>query len=384
MPEYKEELGDRVECDANGIKWNVKNYGDGVGISFAEENRAFEIIEVPEQLGNKSVLALLEKAFYQNNFLKEIKIPNTVTEIGEEAFFHCDFLRKVTISENIKEIPKWCFSYCKKLEEINGLDHILSFASYSFYMALAVSELVLNQEIKYIGYYAFSECEVERLYLGNIVQAGKMSFARCNYLKEVYFSEDARAVPAYCFFGCKNLKYLSLSFVTAIGDAAFGRCESLKKLKLPAGLMKTGREILLENQMESVVVPEKYENITYGERAAEYIVYPTVSVSFDYNETYREREIRTIYYGETISPLPLSETICKEMIGWYENPTQERLSKELLELLILKYGTWIKDIYETTLQPYDFEKPIYSDITLYAQWRIKGGRKLYEAKKLCD
>lgn len=365
MSEYE------VKYDDNGIKWNVEYLIGGVGISFSKDNCSLEIIDVPSQIEDKPVLLLSEKAFYNNKTIKEIRIPDTVVTIGEAAFFQCELLEKIKLPERIRELPKWCFAYCKNLKELNGLEHIITFESYSFYKALAVSKLILEQEIEFIGYYAFSECYVEHLYMGHIIHAGKMSFARCDYLKEVYFLDNAKAVPAYFFFECKKLEKISLNCVTAIGDDAFGRCKSLKRLKLPASLTKIGRNILLENQMESVIVPEKYEEMTYGEKTAEYMIFPTVSVLLDYNNSNWKKETREIYYGETLSSLPLLETTCREMTGWYESPTQEKLSEELLEILILKYGTWLKSIYETTLQPYDFTKPIYSDITLYAQWRIK-------------
>ena len=386
MSEYGLKSEYRVERDKNGIMWKIENCGDGIGISFAEENRDFNIVEIPEQLGGKPVLALLDKAFYKNSFIKEIRIPDMVQRIGEEAFYHCDSLKKVTLSGNIRKIPKWCFSYCRELQEVNGLEHILFFEAYSFYMGLAVSELFLEQEIEYIGYYAFSECEIKKLYIGNIIQAGKMSFARCNCLREVYFSDAAKAVPAYCFFQCKNLQYLSLNLVTAIGNHAFGRCSSLKKLKLPASLTKIGKDILFENQMELVIIPEKYENMTYGGKVAKYIIRPTVSIVLNYNESKWKKETRVIYHGESMVSLPMLETTCKEMIGWYENPIQEQLSDEFLEFLVLKFGIWVKKLYETTLQPYNFEKPVYSDLLLYAKWRIKGDETegLSETKKLCD
>lgn len=371
MPEYGLESEYRVECDRNGIKWRVENYKDGVGISFAEENSVLEIVEIPEELGGKPVLALLDKAFYKNSSIKEVRIPDTVNKIGEEAFYQCGSLKSVNIPEGIKELSKWCFAYCNSLEELNGLEHIVVFDSYCFYKALTVFELILEQEIEFIGYYSFSECNIEKLYMGHIVHAGKMSFARCDSLREVYFCDNAKAVPAYFFFECRNLEKISLNCVTAIGEYAFGKCSRLKELKLPASLIKIGANILFQNQMKLVIVPEKYEEMTYGESAAEIFVRPTVSVLLKYNEYKWKDETKVIYYGERINTLPLLETKCREMTGWYESPTKEEISEEFLELLVLKYGEWFRKGYEATLQPYDFTKPIYSNLSLYAQWQIK-------------
>ena len=126
--------------------------------------------------------------------------------------------------------------------------------------------------------------------------------------------------------------------------------------------------------------------MTYGGKVAKYIIRPTVSIVLNYNESKWKKETRVIYHGESMVSLPMLETTCKEMIGWYENPIQEQLSDEFLEFLVLKFGIWVKKLYETTLQPYNFEKPVYSDLLLYAKWRIKGDETegLSETKKLCD
>ena len=94
--------------------------------------------------------------------------------IGEAAFLNCPCLEKVSIPQNINKLPKWCFAYCRKLKDFqdfhmqkrnmlvlllqNYLDQIIIFESYSFYKAFAAAELVLEQEIEFIGHYAFSEC----------------------------------------------------------------------------------------------------------------------------------------------------------------------------------------------------------------------------------
>ncbi len=376
----------RVEYDKNGVRWNVKDRKDGIEVQLEKENPLLEKIEVPSQLADKPVIALSEKSFYNNMSVKEIRLSDTIMEIGEAAFLNCPCLEKVSIPQNINKLPKWCFAYCKKLKEVEGLDQIIIFESYSFYKAFAAAELVLEQEIEFIGHYAFSECLIEKLYIGHIIHAGKMGFARCHNLQEVYFSNFAKAVPAYFFFACENLEKVSLNFVTAIGEYAFGKCRHLKNLKFPASLEKIGINSLFENQMESVIIPEKYNMVFYGEKAAKFIIRPTLTITLKYNEKEWKDEKKEIYYGEKIDALPLLETECKEIIGWYENPIQEQLSDEFLEFLVLKFGTWVKKLYETTLQPYNFEKPIYSDLLLYAKWRIKEdeSEKWFETKKLCD
>lgn len=50
--------------------------------------------------------------------LKEIRIPESVTEIGREAFNSCKMLRSVYVGENLKKLEYESFSFCNNLEEV--------------------------------------------------------------------------------------------------------------------------------------------------------------------------------------------------------------------------------------------------------------------------
>ena len=81
-----------------------------------------------------------KRAFYRCKELKEINLPNSVTEIGEEAFyfcgieelelptnlkiigdsafFRCKNLRTVYIPTSVRTIGRWAFHGCSRLERI--------------------------------------------------------------------------------------------------------------------------------------------------------------------------------------------------------------------------------------------------------------------------
>lgn len=104
---------------------------------------------------DKPVTSIGEKAFYLNNYLKNIEIPNTVTaigsqafygaeslteiiipesvtEIGEKAFYGCSSLKNITLSKNITAIKNKAFADCDRLEKINIPDSVTEIADHAF------------------------------------------------------------------------------------------------------------------------------------------------------------------------------------------------------------------------------------------------------------
>ena len=74
-------------------------------------------------------------AFYNCKSLKEVILPDTVTEIDECAFESCSGLKKITLSNNIEKIGEYTFWGCKSLTSVE-----------------------IPKSVKFIGKYAFGEC----------------------------------------------------------------------------------------------------------------------------------------------------------------------------------------------------------------------------------
>ncbi|MCI8455415.1 MAG: leucine-rich repeat domain-containing protein [Lachnospiraceae bacterium] len=358
--------------DQNGLKWNVQEYGRGFSISPAEPVPPLDVLEIPEQLEGKPVLKIQNKAFFRHTFLREIRIPDSVTELGEKAFGSCTNLETVILSENITKIPEWCFAYCESLKHIAGLAHIIHFSAYCFYRGYAGSELYLPQEICLLGSYAFSECrQLEKLTLGKIGASGIMSFSRNPRLKEVRIDKENTIIPEYMFYKCDGLEKIDLpNSITEIKRYAFAFCSSLQNFKLPASLATLGENILYGNDMSQVILPEKFENSDLGFLSAHLLVRPTISVHIKYRDIHWKDSTLKIYYGEKIKELPLHTTNCRYMVGWYQNMGWEKYPQEFWNFLEQELGEWFKTASQDARGSFDFSKPIFHDITLNAKWEV--------------
>lgn len=121
--------------DENGVlyKWNDENKNDATLVAYPVEGVAYSFT-VPE-----NVTAIGDSAFQYSVTLKEAVIPNTVKTVGRFAFansgiekvtignqvqmdafktfIYCDSLREVTLPDTLTEIHQSLLSYCNSLQK---------------------------------------------------------------------------------------------------------------------------------------------------------------------------------------------------------------------------------------------------------------------------
>lgn len=64
---------------------------------------------MPDNLDGKSVVAIRERAFSQNEYIKEVILPDSIVPIEEAAFKACENLTKVTLGQNTETIGLGAF-----------------------------------------------------------------------------------------------------------------------------------------------------------------------------------------------------------------------------------------------------------------------------------
>lgn len=77
-----------------------------------------ELVEIPEKINRKKVLAIDDSAFYGKEKLKKVTIPKYVIRIGHQSFIGCDNLEEVILPNDILDIGGYAFRVCPKLKSI--------------------------------------------------------------------------------------------------------------------------------------------------------------------------------------------------------------------------------------------------------------------------
>ena len=201
-------------------------------------------------IGN-SVTSIGDNAFFGCSGLTSITIPNSVTTIGNDAFYKCTGLTEV----NILDLSAWCkidFSdysenplyYAKKLK-LNGTEikdlvipnDITQIKKYAFYGCDGLTSVTIPNSVTSIGDYGFYHCDgLTSVTIGNSVTSiGDYAFYICNRLTSVIIPNSTTSIGKWAFYGCKGLTSITIpNSVTSIGDYAFNGCWNLTEVNFNA------------------------------------------------------------------------------------------------------------------------------------------------------
>ena len=175
-------------------------------------------------LSATSLTTIGSSAFYNNDYLTEITLPESVTSIGYQAFYSCDKLKKVTIPSSVTSIANYAFYGCGKLAKVD------------FNKA---------RDLTYIGVNTFNACALTIIDLSatSLTTIGSSAFYDNNYLTEITLPESVILIDSYAFYSCNNLATVDMSSaknLTTIGDYAFQYCGKLKEAAFPESLTSIG------------------------------------------------------------------------------------------------------------------------------------------------
>ena len=203
--------------------------------------------------------------------LESVSIPASVTDIGYCAFGNCENLKSV----HITDVVSWCnisFGIIKSnpLEYADNLyingefvknliipEGVTNIAAHAFTGYSSLASITIPSSVKSIGYEAFKDCvSIKDVYIEDLSAWINISFDRYNatpltYASNLYLNGElvenveipkgVTNIGAYAFYGYKTLS--SVTFheeVASIGNCAFTHCVKLADITIPRSVTNIG------------------------------------------------------------------------------------------------------------------------------------------------
>ena len=196
------------------------------------------VVEIPDDLG---IVYIYPNAFYGNEYIEKVIIPEGVMTIMRATFFNCSNLREVVLPKTLTSIEYLAFANCNKLEKIN-LGNVHTIGDSAFW-GCAMEELDLSK-CTYIDKYAFVyNSKLKSLDLSRVGMIGGGAFAHCLGLETLvipentsmgydtlYLDSDGYSINrggAFAF--CTGLKSVVIKSST-VGESAFFACFALESV----------------------------------------------------------------------------------------------------------------------------------------------------------
>ena len=97
-------------------------------------------------------------AFWGCNNLKDVKLSPSLTELAADMFVSCLSLQRIDVPEGVKRILVDCFVGCTQLTEVNLPSTLESLDRGVFYECTSLEEITIPASVSSIGEYTFMRC----------------------------------------------------------------------------------------------------------------------------------------------------------------------------------------------------------------------------------
>ncbi len=223
-----------------------------------------------------------------SEYFSYVNIGSMVTSISEMAFYGCHIERFIVDQDNgmvkvvynclINVKKKMLIAVCKDGAIIPDNGSVTAIGAYAFYgycgtnaitIPLAITrigqgafcncqaplgEIYLGDHVELVGFEAFMNSTVTKVYIGKVKTIGDKAFFGCQSLEKV---EIHTSISESMFQNCVKLSSVTFGDgVIEIGKLAFYGCTAWSGVVyLPEGLQKIGGNIFTSTGIRSVVVP---------------------------------------------------------------------------------------------------------------------------------
>ena len=286
----QEEEEKKNEAESEVIIGELKYTLNDDGISYScagiysetEIDREKEIkVEIAAACNELPVTAIASYAFSGFNITGiSFAVGNRLSSIGEAAFYSCKGLKNITLPESVTEIGRYAFYVCSNLADVNigANSKLISIGYGAFWGCSSLENITIPKGVSEIGSDAFYDCDnmtavnitdLDSWYLisfGNYL-ANPLSNARNLLLNgepvtEAVFPDGTTSI-GHVFCGCSSLTSLTIpESVTTISFMAFEGCAALTSIYIPKSVTSIGEGAFSGcSSVESITVSS--ENTAY-------------------------------------------------------------------------------------------------------------------------
>ena len=175
------------------------------GIEITKYKGNAETVSVPAEIDGEKVVKIGDYMFNSLKGLKNITIPDGVTEIGESAFVNCFELTSVTLPDSVTSIGDLAFYRCHKLTDIEIPQNVTYIGRFAFYSCNSIKSLVIPEGVTAIETCVFSDCyQLTGITIPNgVTRIGDSAFCSCYNLTSLEIPDSVTRIERGAFIGCK-------------------------------------------------------------------------------------------------------------------------------------------------------------------------------------
>lgn len=320
------------DFESAGIYYNITgNNTVEVTYSDRDNNTYSGSVSIPETVTNNgteySVTKIGEYAF-QGSAVTSVSMPECITSIGQYAcnecgsletvvlptnlddfsgwciFRNCRNLKNIAIPENVTEIPNGTFKGCKSLRAVKIPSGVTAIPSSCFRECSSLESVTIPEGVTTIEDEAFQSCNLKALTLPESLEKIKVNaFVNNCSLKSVNIPAKVKKIEAQAFASCGLTDLVIQEGVQTIDNYAFNS-NSLQNLTLPSTITSIGNNAFLYNSNLQSITCNAATPPTLGDNAFSSGITPSIKVPLAsiaaYRKAYGWKDFSNYYGGEEI------------------------------------------------------------------------------------
>lgn len=218
-------------------------------------------------IGSFGVTNINAYAFYNNQSVTMVSIPNSVTTIGNYAFAYMYSLYNIIIPSSTTSIGTSCFYGGYSLRTAIISNAVTSIGTYSFQSCTALTSIILPN-ITTLSASMFNGCKalVKVVLPSGLTTIGGSAFYSCFALTSITIPSSVTSIGSDAFYSCESLTSLIIpSGVTSISDRLCQNCYSLINVSIPSGVTSIGTYVFANcYSLPNVTIPNTVTSIGSG------------------------------------------------------------------------------------------------------------------------
>lgn len=233
-------------------------------------------VNISEISLGKNVSIIGEKVFMGCTSLQTAAFEGMVTEIGGYTFKSCTSLTEVILPDGFESLSYAMFSGCPLLKKLNIPASVKVILSTSF-LGSAINEIVIDSANPYLSLRDGMICNKEgtKLFVcmpdgqknitvpESITVLGENAFSLCSDVEKIIVPKNVTEIETGVFQDCWSLKEVELpEGIKTIPDNAFNSCVNLQSIKIPSSVTSIGFWAFNScESLKSLTIPENVTSI---------------------------------------------------------------------------------------------------------------------------
>lgn len=235
-----------------------------------------EELVIPASIDGVNVTSIKRYAFSDNEKIKSVSLPDTLTYIDDAAFQNCTSLTSFEMPDSLTQIGNKLLMGCT-----------------------GITSVKISKSLNNIMDYTFADTAIESVEIPEgVIHIGSGCFLNTP-LKNVNLPSSAATIGIEAFKNCKQLESINLDGISQISGGAFTDCEKLKEVKLYPKMTQLDCNFSGCSSLKELIIPEGVKQISgvINCESLEYIYLPSTLTSV-YNGFSDCPKLKTVEFAD--------------------------------------------------------------------------------------